>query len=192
MLEISNCLKMNFDEIKSLQADQRDLNLPFEIKRRRVIKGYVVINDYVPIPVENVASFYDRSHDLPIKREDNTEIGYLYFTRGEDVSNRFSLSEPKFVCFLIDIPSRTAFDNNNSQIFKFDYIVIYRQYLSEYLKKYIDCAPIWGCLNHKYSGLQINPPVQKTLTEINLGEFKKFSENYYFEASVRGIKNSCI
>jgi len=58
---------MTFEQIQHLHQTQSEFSLPFPIKKRRRIKGLVSVNDFVPIPVENVASFYDRGVDIPIK-----------------------------------------------------------------------------------------------------------------------------
>ena len=181
---------MNFDDIKTLQSRQTDLDVPFIITKRRQIRNYYSVNDFIAIPVENTASFFNRDVDLPLKKNDGTEIGYLFFTKHEIVQNIFSLSEPKYVCLLNDILDSKIFENKIIYTFQSDYVIIYRDYIVEYLDHYMTSAPLWGFFNHKYPSLVINPPLKKVLTEIQVGSFTKFSKEYYFEASVRGIKNS--
>lgn len=181
---------MIFEDIIELQRRQAELSLPFAITRRRAIRNYYSVNDFVAIPVENCASFYNRTVDLPIKKANGTEIGYLFFTKGEAVPNIFALSEPKFVCFLKDISGLNVIEDAMIHTFQVDYLIIYREYLIEYIDTFMKAAPIWGFFNHGYPTLIINPPTTRVLTEIYVELLPKFSKEYYFEASVRGIKHS--
>jgi len=181
---------MNYQDILQTQSEQRLLQLPFTISRRRETKGYISINDLVAIPVENVASFFDRAVDLPLHKKDTTEIGYLYFTKGIEVTNLNTLSEAKFICYLIDIPDRSIIVNSLSHSFSTDYVIIYRQFLEEYLKDCSSSAPIWGHFNHKYPTLTIPPPKKKNITELIVDSYPKFSKDHFFESSVRGIRHT--
>lgn len=181
---------MNYTEIKQLQVDQTTLSVPFLITKRREQKGYISINDLVAIKVENIASYYDRSIDLPIKRPDGVEIGYLYFIKDLEVTNIHILPEPKYVCFLIDISNRITFDSGAPHKITSDYLVVYRAYLNEYIDDYFHCAPIWGQFNHSYPTVTVMPPLSKPITEIKTVSLPKFTKEKLFEASIRGIKQS--
>lgn len=162
-------------------------NLPFRISKRRMVMGYLSINGYVVIQVENCASLLDRTSDIPI-HEGATEIGYLCFTKGKIVDNPNTLTELHFSCYLNEIPSEaelsTSFKLSN------DYVVIYIAYVKTYVNSYLASAPLWGYFNHQYAGLNINPPLTKAFIQLTVSAFPKFTESHYYEASVRGIKQN--
>lgn len=181
---------MNLLQVIELQRKQRNreiTSLPFKITKRRMAKGYLSINGYVVIPIENCATLLDRNSDIPI-RDGSTEIGYLCFTKGIVVENLSTLTELHFSCYLNEIPTESELET--AYEFNADYVIVYYPYIKNYIDNYLLSAPLWGYFNHAYTGLSINPPVTKTFPYLSVSASPKFSENYYHEASVRGIKQS--
>jgi hypothetical protein len=182
---------MNLEQLIDVQAKQRQgeltVELPFKIRQRRIAKGYLSINGNVVIPVENCATMLDRSSDIPIW-ENGNEIGYLCFTKGTIVDNLAALTEFHFCCYLNEITSES--DLTSEYELKYDYVVIYGKHITNYVSNYLQSAPLWGYFNHKYSGLSISAPLTKTTPHLSVHSFPKFSETYYHETSVRGIKQN--
>lgn len=181
---------MNLEAIIELQRKQRRGEtefLPFSISRRRMARGYLSINGYVAIPVENCATILDRSSDIPI-HENNIEIGYLCFTKGKLVDNLGALTELYFSCYLNEITSEA--DLHTIYEFKNDYVIVYINHINNYVHSYLTSAPLWGYFNHKYSDLNISPPRTKSFPHLSAKSCPKFTEDHYHEASVRGIKQS--
>lgn len=152
-----------------------------------MIKGYLSVNGYVPIPVENCATVLDRSSDIPIL-EGSTEIGYLCFTKGKVIDNLGALTELQFSCYLNEISSEAELET--SYEFKTDYVVIYYEHINTYVKSYLVSAPLWGYFNHAYAGLNISAPVTRSFSNLTVNASPKFNESHYHEASVRGIKQN--
>jgi hypothetical protein len=180
--------KMNLEQIKDVQRRQKDWSLPFTISRRGIYKGLLYVNGNIPIVVENIATVLDSSTDIPIHNEEGLEIGYLCFTKGKIVDNLDALSELHFCCYLIEVTDDSSFSVEYT--FRSNYAVIYYNHLPEYLTYYRNSAPLWGFYHHNYPSISINSTITKTYPFLQATREQKFSEGFYFESSVRGIKQS--
>lgn len=153
-----------------------------------MLKGYLYINNVIPLPVENTASLHNRSSDLPIHNDAGVEIGYLCFTKNKTVTNIFSLSEYHFISYLSEIPDETHLSLEYT--LKYDYAIIYNTYIDEYLTHYYQSAPLWGYFNHRFPNISITSGTIIAHTQLQAIKQSKFCEDFYFEASVRGIVQS--
>jgi hypothetical protein len=179
---------MNLTQIKDIQKRHREWSLPFPISRRGTYKGFLYVNGNIPILVENIATVLDSSTDIAIRNEAGLEIGYLCFTKGKIVDNLNALSELHFCCYLIEVPDEFSF--SAPYTLQSNYAVIYYDHLPEYLTDYKNSAPLWGFYHHNYSSISINSTITKSFPFLQATREQKFSEGFYFESSVRGIKQS--
>ena len=179
---------MDRDQIKELKRKQKTHVLPFRINQRGTLKGHLYINNVIPLAIENTAFLHNRSSDLPIYSELGVEIGYLCFTKNKAVNNIFSLSEYHFISYLAEIPDETYLSLEYT--LKYDYAVIYYDHLNDYLNYYYKSAPLWGYFNHQYPSISLSTGTTTSFSRLQATKQPKFSEEFYFEASVRGIVQS--
>lgn len=180
---------MTLQQIIDLQKKQRSLEieLPFKIKKRGILRAQVGVNGFFPIPIENIANLIDRSNDIPITENTAIEIGYVCFIKGNQINNLDALTEFHFVCGLIEAASESELLNGD-YIFKSDYVIIYQNHLINYLEQYSSSAPLWGYFNHTYPGIAISSPTTITRTNFQADSYTRFSNTRYYETSIRGIK----
>lgn len=131
------------DEIKQLIQD--DFLEDFEESDIEIIDNNIfALNNYIPLIVEEIAAFYDKEEDSVLKDSGGNVIGYLCFSRR--VNDFTEFTDVQLVAYLAN-NIKSAFESGEYIISK-DYVVLKKEYYSQYIEKYYDSAPVWGGFSH--------------------------------------------
>lgn len=120
-------------------------DLPFPVRSKSKIRGFLNVNHFVVLPIANYSSYYNTDTDISIYDELNNEVGVLCFTKDLGETNWRELTEYQFIAFLSEANYATREDPFT---FENNYILIKDAFLGEYLEKFEKTAPIWGGFSH--------------------------------------------
>lgn len=178
---------MILSELQNLEARQHSFKLPFNIHNLNDVGGQITLNDRFPILIENVSHLYDNNLDIIIEDPYKNDIGVLCFLKNKtyDID---SLNEYQFTALLLDAASENDLKTSDYR-FNNNYVVIDEKYYLNYQSDYQNSSPLWGLFNHNFK-VKIPNPDTITPSKLCAANLTNFNHEYYYECSIRGIKQS--
>lgn len=161
---------------------------PFR-KGLRWLKRYqtCALNNFIPLPLANVSTLYDRQPDTPLVtaidiNDDRAQrLGTLYLLKDKEV-NLASLADPHYVAYIHEV---TSTEYGQPYRYKKDYFIVDRTRYKDYKAKYMDSAPIWGGFVHEpitiTSFRNRNTPGSLSAFEVSL------PSHYHVENGVKSV-----
>lgn len=178
---------MILSAIQDLETKQHTFKLPYVISNLNDVGGQVIINNKSPILVENISDLYNNGSDIIIEDPYKNDIGVLCFLKNKtfDID---SLNEYQFTALLLDVDDENDLKGTDYR-FNNNYVIIDEAYYLNYQSDYQNSSPLWGLFNHN---LKFKIPSPNTLTpsKLQATNLSNFNHEYYYECSIRGIKQS--
>lgn len=138
---------MTVDEIIDAVLSERiGVHEGFQVNNPHEIQDYLVIDEFAILPIAAVSSGISQETDLEVVDSAGSSLGTLCFSRSLGNISTSELTIWQFVAFLADAEPDEILDSHYS--FKRDYLVLDVRFLEEYLRDYINSAPIWGKFSH--------------------------------------------
>lgn len=174
---------MDISEIKRIQTDPQ---IPVAILNAYNYESYIVINNYVAIPVFEVSHSIDNSNPIPITLNGYVK-GYLIFTKIGSPIEINLMSELEFISYLTDAASNHYYTNDYYN-FGSNFLLINEDFLIDYISDHKETSSIWGNFLHESFTISRPPTYKKTLTKIEIGHELKQLNTYSHESSFRAIE----
>jgi len=109
------------------------------------LNGYLRVGDLLALPVSQVSRLIDGQVDAEIIDQAGASLGTLCLTEKLNGANPSTLTKWQYVAYLADIEQASA---GRPHTFRQNYLILKAAHLDEYLKKYLDTAPVWGGFSH--------------------------------------------
>lgn len=118
--------------------------------------GYLAVSGLVAIPISHVNASVQCDEDLEFVDESGTQLGTICFSRRLVDADPNTLTRWQYIAYLADAPVTGA---GQLHTFQSNYLVLDEPFLGEYVRKYMESAPLWGQFSHAaMPSLVMQPP----------------------------------
>lgn len=109
------------------------------------VEGQICINGYCYLPIK-LSRYFERLNSITVFDENGDEIGNIYFSEITNFIEIISLNQLSFSSFLVEYPHEQIQDTLYK--FQYDYILIKKDRIKDYLDNYKIKSSIWGGFFH--------------------------------------------
>ncbi|MEF7646658.1 MULTISPECIES: hypothetical protein [Bacillus cereus group] len=146
-------------------------------------EGYYSINGKVPIRIVDMSSMYKQDEPVELFDEQGNEIGLIYYCNNRKKNLLDSLNEWKFIAYLFEVKENMFLKDEYE--FEYSYLLLGKEYFSDYMDKYFKTAPIWGHFSHQ----DVFPaPYKKNLQRISVVSDLEYHTTVHQDNALRTLK----
>lgn len=142
------------------------------------MEGKICINSFCYLPIK-IPSYFDRSNPIIILDENSDEFGKIHFSEKDLLVDINSLNETTYSAFLIEYPTEAIQESNYK--FSYDYVVIKKSKLKEYLEDYKKKSSVWGGYFHIEDLPNNNFNKTKSFTELVAIKDINIDRSFYWD-----------
>lgn len=179
---------MHYSELQELDIINKS-DLPIRIETienitHEVYGNFLCINEKIPIRITKINSIMNGNNHIELLDENRNSLGLVFLFSQDEIQLINAFSEWKFITYIFEVEKRKFMEDEQYK-FQYDYLLVHKNYLNEYLEKYYETSPIWGGYYHKEDSL--SAPYTVTQSEITAISGLGYPTVYHQENSVRTL-----